>query len=107
MPEALPGHTSRPWKRKDRSKSHRVCVPRARVFRAGNDSGRIAPYARGLTWREFPRIAMPQLSLHSPVGDLTISEEDDAIVAVEWGWGRDQTPTPLLKRAVGPAHGVF
>jgi methylated-DNA-[protein]-cysteine S-methyltransferase len=42
---------------------------------------------------------MPQLSLHSPVGDLTISEEAGNIVALDWGWGRDQTPTPLLKRA--------
>ena len=33
---------------------------------------------------------VPQLSLHTPVGDLTISEEDGAIVAVDWGRGRDQ-----------------
>lgn len=39
---------------------------------------------------------MPQLSLHTPVGDLTLSEEDGAIVALDWGWGRDQTETPLL-----------
>ena len=42
---------------------------------------------------------MPQLSLHSPFGDLTVSEESGAIVAVDWGWGRDQTETPLLLRA--------
>lgn len=42
---------------------------------------------------------MPQLSLHSPLGDLTISEEDGMVVAVDWGWGRDQTETPLLCRA--------
>lgn len=42
---------------------------------------------------------MPQLSLHTPVGDLTVSEEDGAIVAVDWGWGRDQTETELLTRA--------
>ena len=41
---------------------------------------------------------MPQLSLHSPFGDLTVSEEAGAIVALDWGWGRDQTPTPLLCR---------
>ena len=41
---------------------------------------------------------MPQLSLHSPVGDLTVSEEAGSIVAVDWGWGRDQTETPLLLR---------
>jgi len=42
---------------------------------------------------------VPQLSLHTPVGDLTLSEEDGAIVAVDWGWGRDQTETPLLVEA--------
>lgn len=42
---------------------------------------------------------MPQLSMQSPIGALTISEADGAIVAVDWGWGRDQSPTPLLERA--------
>lgn len=42
---------------------------------------------------------MPQLSLHSPIGDLTVSQEDGAIVAVDWGWGRDQAETPLLRAA--------
>jgi methylated-DNA-[protein]-cysteine S-methyltransferase len=42
---------------------------------------------------------MPQLSLHTPLGALTVSEEDGAIVALDWGWGRDQAPTPLLLRA--------
>lgn len=42
---------------------------------------------------------LPQLSLHSPIGDLTISEEEGEIVALDCGWGRDQTATPLLLRA--------
>lgn len=42
---------------------------------------------------------MPQLSLHSPLGPLTITEEDGAIIALDWGWGRDQTETPLLCEA--------
>jgi len=42
---------------------------------------------------------LPQLSLHSAIGDLTVAEEDGAIVSVDWGWGRDQTATPLLARA--------
>ncbi len=42
---------------------------------------------------------MPQLSLHTPLGDLTLSEEDGAIVALDWGRGRDQDSTPLLLRA--------
>ncbi|GBR47299.1 methylated-DNA--[protein]-cysteine S-methyltransferase [Neokomagataea thailandica] len=39
---------------------------------------------------------MPQLSCHSPLGALTISEDDHKIVALDWGWGRDQEETPLL-----------
>ena len=50
---------------------------------------------------------MPQLSLHTPVGDLTISEEDGAIVALDWGWGRDQTETTLLLRAREQLHEYF
>ena len=50
---------------------------------------------------------MPQLSLHTPVGDLTVSEDDGAIVAVDWGWGRDQTETPLLLRARKALHEYF
>lgn len=42
---------------------------------------------------------MPQLSLHSPLGPLTLTEEDEAIVSLDWGWGRDQTETPLLCKA--------
>jgi methylated-DNA-[protein]-cysteine S-methyltransferase len=37
--------------------------------------------------------------LHTEIGDLTISERGGAIVAVDWGWGRDQTETPLLLAA--------
>ncbi len=44
---------------------------------------------------------MPQLTLHSPVGELTISEEAGAIVALDWGRGPPdyQRATPLLVRA--------
>jgi methylated-DNA-[protein]-cysteine S-methyltransferase len=42
---------------------------------------------------------LPQLSLHTPLGALTISEDDGVIVALDWGWGRDQAETPLLLRA--------
>jgi methylated-DNA-[protein]-cysteine S-methyltransferase len=45
-----------------------------------------------------PRVK-PQLSLLTNLGDLTISEEDGAIVALDWGRGRDQKETPLLCRA--------
>jgi len=50
---------------------------------------------------------LPQLSLHTPLGDLTISEEDGAIVAVDWGWGRDQAETPVLERAREQLHDYF
>jgi methylated-DNA-[protein]-cysteine S-methyltransferase len=45
--------------------------------------------------------------LHSPIGDLTVSEEDGAIVAVDWGWGRDQTETRLLIRARDELQAYF
>jgi methylated-DNA-[protein]-cysteine S-methyltransferase len=62
---------------------------------------------------------MPQLSLHTPVGDLTISEEmlsglpdsgsagAPCIVALDWGWGRDQTETPLLCRVRDALRAYF
>ncbi len=42
---------------------------------------------------------MPCLSVHSPLGPLTIVENDDAIVALEWGWARDASTTGLLTLA--------
>lgn len=42
---------------------------------------------------------MPHVSIHSPVGDLTVFEDDGAIVALEWGWVADQSPTAILSRA--------
>lgn len=42
---------------------------------------------------------MAILSLHSPVGDLSVAEHDGAIVSVEWGWASTQDPTVLLRRA--------
>ncbi len=50
---------------------------------------------------------MPQLSLHSPLGDLTVSEEEGSIVALDWGWGSLQEPTPLLHQAVAQLHEYF
>lgn len=50
---------------------------------------------------------MSQLSMHSPIGDLTITEEDGAIVALDWGWGRDQDTTPLLQRARDQLNAYF
>lgn len=50
---------------------------------------------------------MPQLSLHTPIGSITVSEEDGAIVAVDWGWGRDQTETATLRRARDELNAYF
>ena len=50
---------------------------------------------------------MPQLSLHTPVGDLTVSEESGRIVALDWGWGRDQSETAVLLRAREQLHAYF
>lgn len=50
---------------------------------------------------------MPQLSLHSQLGDITVSEEDGAVVSVDWGWGRDQTETALLLRARDQLQAYF
>lgn len=50
---------------------------------------------------------MPQLSLHSPLGDLTLFEEDGALVSLEWGWVPEQQETPLLARARDALHGYF
>ena len=48
-----------------------------------------------------------QLSLHTPVGDITVSALDDAIVALDWGWSSMHTPSPLLERARDWINGFF
>ena len=50
---------------------------------------------------------MPQLSMHSPVGDLSVSEENGVIVSLDWGWGRDQEKTPVLKEAIRQLNEYF
>ena len=50
---------------------------------------------------------MPQLTCLTPLGEVTLSEEDDAIVALDWGRGRDQDRTPLLRRAVAQLQDWF
>jgi methylated-DNA-[protein]-cysteine S-methyltransferase len=42
---------------------------------------------------------MPQLAYNSPVGPLTLFEEDGVIVAVDWGWPPESDETPLLLQA--------
>ena len=40
---------------------------------------------------------MPQLSFQSPIGALTLTEEDGRIISVDWGWGCLQQTSPLLE----------
>ncbi len=42
---------------------------------------------------------MPQVSLHTPVGDITVFEQDGAIVSLDWGWVADQNSSTLLEQA--------
>lgn len=50
---------------------------------------------------------MPQLTCLTPLGEVTLSEEDGAIVALDWGRGRDQARTTLLAEAVRQLHDYF
>ncbi len=50
---------------------------------------------------------MPQLSLHTPLGELTVSEDEGAIVSLDWGRGRDQEATVLLREARAQLHDWF
>ncbi len=50
---------------------------------------------------------MAQLSFHTPLGALTLSEEDGAIVALDWGFGRDQDSTELLRRGRDQVQAYF
>lgn len=50
---------------------------------------------------------MPQLSLHSPLGSLTLTQEEDAIVALDWGWSSEQSGTVLLRAARDQLHAYF
>lgn len=50
---------------------------------------------------------MPQLTLLTPLGELTVSEDDGAIVALDWGRGRDQERTALLARAAAQLQDYF
>jgi methylated-DNA-[protein]-cysteine S-methyltransferase len=47
------------------------------------------------------------MSLHTPVGDVTLFEEDGAIVSLDWGWVRDQSETALLLRARDQLEAYF
>ena len=52
---------------------------------------------------------MNYISIHSPIGDITLFENADAIVALEGGWARSQqgAPTPLLTEAIRQVDAYF
>ena len=52
---------------------------------------------------------MTQLSFHSPVGALTLTEEEGAIVALDWGQAPDDfiAETPLLNAARAQVDAYF
>ena len=66
-----------------------------------------SPVSHPLGFKRAKGFQVPQLSLHTPIGDLTVSEEEGALVALDWGWGRDQTETPLLREARAQLHAYF
>ena len=53
------------------------------------------------------RSCLPQLSLHSPLGFLTLTQEEDAIVALDWGWSSEQSQTALLHAARDQLQAYF
>jgi methylated-DNA-[protein]-cysteine S-methyltransferase len=81
---------------------------RAFALRRTNPSyGVLADLTSSLYRGAVRETKLPQLSLHSPIGDLTISEEAGEIVALDWGWGRDQASSPLLERAKAALFDYF
>ena len=50
---------------------------------------------------------MPQLSVHSPLGPLTITEADNAIVSLDWGWAPDAAQSGLLALACDQLDAYF
>lgn len=45
--------------------------------------------------------------MHSPIGDLSVAEESGMIVSLDWGWGAEQTQTPLLCAATQQLEEFF
>lgn len=45
--------------------------------------------------------------MHSPIGDLSVAEDGGLIVSLDWGWGAEQTKTPLLCAATQQLEDFF
>ena len=50
---------------------------------------------------------MASLTIESPVGALTITENDEAIVRLAWGRAAKDTQTTLLRRAARQLEAYF
>ncbi|PPR66624.1 MAG: Methylated-DNA--protein-cysteine methyltransferase, constitutive, partial [Alphaproteobacteria bacterium MarineAlpha1_Bin1] len=50
---------------------------------------------------------MSQISMHAPIGDLTISAEDNIIVSLDWGWAQEQNTNTLLQDAKSQLDDYF
>ena len=50
---------------------------------------------------------MSQISMHAPIGDLTISAEDNVVVSLDWGWAQEQNTNTLLQDAKSQLNGYF
>jgi len=48
-----------------------------------------------------------QLSLHTPVGDITVFEAHGAIVSLDWGWVQEQEASPVLDTARAQLDAYF
>lgn len=50
---------------------------------------------------------MPQISINSPVGALTIFEFDDQIVSLDWGFVEEMETSPVLNEAKAQINAYF
>jgi methylated-DNA-[protein]-cysteine S-methyltransferase len=48
-----------------------------------------------------------QLTLHTPLGEVTVSEASGGIVALDWGRGARQESSPLLREAARQLNAYF
>lgn len=50
---------------------------------------------------------MPQISINSPVGAITVFAFDDQIVALDWGFVDEMASSPVLEEAKSQLNGYF
>lgn len=50
---------------------------------------------------------MPQHSFNSPLGPLTVTEEEGVLVSLDWGWACQTEQTPLLLEAQAQLDAYF